>query len=163
MSTDLEARIQRLEDIEAIKKVITRFARGADHGCDPDILRPLFTDDAVFEVGQFGTYTGGDEIARSMHANNKTGFYWTLHYLISPEIEISEDGKTATAFYYLWEPAATPQKDKPDQAFWIGGWYNASLAKESGGWKYRHLALTLKLLSSYDEGWKAMPGAFDDL
>lgn len=163
MSNDLAKRIQRLEDIESIKQVITRFSRGADHGCDPKILRPLFTDDAVFEVGDLDTYKGGDEIARMMHANNKTGFYWTLHYLISPEIHIEDDGQSATAFYYLWEPAASPRPDGPDQAYWIGGWYDAKLRKEDGQWKYEKLTLTLKLLSPYSEGWKPMPTSFEDV
>ncbi|MEX1146796.1 MAG: nuclear transport factor 2 family protein, partial [Sphingomonadales bacterium] len=141
-----------------------RFARGADHGCDPEILRPIFTDDAVFEVGDFGTYKGGDEIARSMHANNKTGFYWTLHYLVSREIHVADGGREATAFYYLWEPAASPREGEPDQAYWIGGWYNAKLRKgDDGEWRYSHLALTLKLLSPYGEGWKSTAESFDDV
>ncbi len=160
----LEQRIARLEDIDAIKKVIVRFARGADAGCDPKILRPLFTDDAVFVVGDLATYNGGDEITRLMHANNKTGFYWTLHYLVSPDIEISDDGKTATAFYYLWEPAATSRTGDRDQAYWIGGWYDAALEKGTDQkWRYKHLSLTLKLMSAYAEGWQAMPTQFDDL
>lgn len=163
MSPDLERRIARLEDIEAIKKVIVRFARGADHGCDPAILRPLFTDDAVFDVGQLARYETGDDIVRRMHANNKTGFHWTLHYLISPEITVATDGKTADAFYYLWEPAATPRDGEADQAYWIGGWYEATLVKEDNDWKYSHLVLTLKLMSPRGEGWHPMPEKFEDL
>jgi hypothetical protein len=162
--TTLEQRIARLEDIEAIKNVIVRFARGADDGCNPDMLRPLFTDDAVFDVGELDTYRGGDEIVRKMHANNKTGFYWTIHYLISPVITIADDGRTAEAFYYLWEPAATPRPGDQDQAYWIGGWYDAKLVKnDSGQWRYQYLKLTIKLMSPYDEGWKAMPTRFEDL
>lgn len=164
MSQSLEERISRLEDIEAIKTVIVRFARGADAGCDPALLRPLFTDDALFEVGDLATYRGGDEIVRLMHANNKTGFYWTLHYLISPDIELAADGRSARVFYYLWEPAATPRPDGPDQAYWIGGWYDAVMEKaDDGRWRYRHLKLTLKLMSPYAEGWKAAPSRFEDL
>lgn len=162
--TTLEERIGRLEDIEAIKKVIVTFARGADDHCNPATLRPLFTDDAVFQVGELDTYKGGDEIVRMMHANNKTGFYWTIHYLISPVIEVAADRRSATAFYYLWEPAATPRPGGRDQAYWIGGWYDAELAKnEAGQWRYRHLKLTLKLMSAYAEGWREMPTRFEDL
>jgi hypothetical protein len=163
MSSGLERRIARLEDIEAIKNVITRFSRGADHGCDPVMLRPLFSDDAIFDVGQLARYETGDEIVRMMHANNKSGFHWTLHYLISPEINVAEDGKTADAFYYLWEPASTPREGARDQAYWIGGWYEAKLVKEDSGWKYKHLILTLKLMSPYAEGWQPMPEKFSDL
>ena len=163
MDNNLEKRIGRLEDIEEIKNVITRFARGADDGCNPEILRPLFSDTAVFKIGDFGTYEGGDEIVRLMNANNKTGFYWTLHYLVSPEIHIDEDGKRATAFYYLWEPAAVKKLNEVDQAYWVGGWYDAVLVKDNAQWRYQDLTLHLKLLSPNSDGWKPVAQSFEEI
>ena len=43
----LAARLQRLEDAEAIKQLIVRYAQGADRGNDVDVMLPLFTEDAV--------------------------------------------------------------------------------------------------------------------
>ena len=47
----LSARIQRLEDVEAIKWLIVQYARGADRNNDVNILMPLFTDDAWCPYG----------------------------------------------------------------------------------------------------------------
>ncbi len=165
MPLSTEQRLTRLEDYEAIKVVIATFARGADAGCDPAILRPIFTDDAVFDIGQFGSITGGDEIARQMHENADIGFNWTLHFLVSPIIEISEDDlDSAQVFYYLWEAATHRRRDGVTDAYWIGGWYDARMVREADRrWRIRELQLTLKLLSPYGEGWRDMPASFDDL
>jgi len=159
-----EQRLTRLEDIEAIKALIAGFSRGADAKCDPDMLRPLFCDDAVFDIGQFGRLEGGDHIVEQMHRNTDIGFDWTLHYLVSPVIEIHDDLETATCFYYLWETATHPTKAGTAQSYWIGGWYDATAVK--GGddrWRFRHLKLTVQLMSPYAEGWRAVPASFEEL
>ena len=166
MSTNLtlEQRITRLEDYEAIKVLIANFSRGADAKCDPRILRPLFCDDAVFDIGQFGVLEGGEHIVNEMHNNTDIGFNWTLHYLVSPVIEIHDDLVSATCFYYLWETATHRTRQDVEDSYWIGGWYDTKVVKESDGcWRFKHLKLTIKLLSSYSEGWKEIPASFDDL
>ncbi len=164
MTASLEQRLARLEAAEAIRAVISRFARAADDNCRPERMRPLFAEDAVFEVGSFDTYRGSEEILRKLSDNNKTGFHWTLHYLIGPEITVTADARAATAFFYLWEPAATPLPDGGQRAYWIGGWYDAELVcGDAEGWRFHRLRLTLKLLSRYDEGWRPMPTSFAEV
>lgn len=164
MELSFEQRLTRLEDYEAIKVIIATFSRGADAKCDPEILRPIFCDDAVFDIGQFGVLEGGEHIVNEMHNNTDIGFNWTLHFLISPVIEIHDDLKTATCFYYLWETAAHPTKAGSEDSYWIGGWYDATAVKEDDGkWRFKHLKLTVKLMSPYGEGWQDVPASFDDL
>ena len=63
----LAARVQRLEDIEAIKLLVVRYAQGADRGNDTDILSPVCADDGVWDGGErFGVYTGKEAI-RQFH------------------------------------------------------------------------------------------------
>lgn len=162
--TSVEERLARLEAAEEIRTVISRFARAADDHCLPEGMRPLFAEDAVFEVGPFDTYRGREEILRKLQENNKTGFNWTLHYLVGPEITVDAQAQTANAFFYLWEPAATSRESDDSRAYWIGGWYDADLVRtETDGWRFRRLRLTLKLLSRYDEGWRPMPTSFAEL
>lgn len=164
MELSLEQRITRLEDIEAIKILIANFSRGADAACDPAILRPLFTDDAVFDIDQFGTLEGGDQIVEQMHNNTDIGFNWTLHYLVSPVIEIQQDLQTAHCFYYLWETATHPTQQGSEDSYWIGGWYHARAVKQADGkWRFQHLQLSVKLMSRYAEGWHELPASFADL
>jgi len=157
----LAARVQRLEDIEAIKLLVVRYAQGADRGNDTDIMIPLFADDGVWDGGErFGVYTGKEAI-RQFLSESGAFIGWTLHYMVSPAVEVDPHGKTAKAFWYLWETATMPnQETGEDDAFWIGGTYESELTKQhDGAWKFARVALTLKLLSPYKEGWakKQMP------
>jgi hypothetical protein len=164
MSLPLETRIARLEAVEAIKILIARFARGADARCDPALLRPLFTDDARFDIDRFGALEGGDHIVAEMHANVDRGFNWTVHYLTSPIVEVAEDLQTAQCFFYLWEVATHPGAANEDKAYWIGGWYDATaVCSGDDQWRFKHLKLTVKLMSPYAEGWKPIPDNFEDL
>lgn len=157
----LAARVQRLEDIEAIKLLVVRYAQGADRGNDTDIMIPLFADDGVWDGGErFGVYTGKEAI-RQFLSESGSFIGWTLHYMVSPAVEVDAHGKTAKAFWYLWETATMPNAETgEDDAFWIGGTYESELTKQQDGvWKFARVALTLKLLSPYKEGWakKQMP------
>lgn len=61
----LAARIQRMEDKEAIEHLLVVYAQGSDKQNDPDIMVPLFMKDAVFDVGSgYGTYVGHDAIRK---------------------------------------------------------------------------------------------------
>jgi hypothetical protein len=151
----LAARVQRLEDIEAIKLLVVRYAQGADRGNDPDIMVPLFADTGVWDGGErFGVYTGKEAI-RQFLAESGAFIGWTLHYMVSPAVDVDPGGQTARAFWYLWETANMPNRETgEDDAFWIGGTYESELAKQAdGAWKFTRVALNLKLLSPYAEGW----------
>lgn len=160
---DIARRLRRLEDREALRDLVAGFARGADAGCDPALLRPLFTDDARFDIDRFGSLEGGDHIVHEMHANTGRGFNWTLHYLTTPVFTFESDD-AATCFFYLWEVATHPRPDGTEVAYWIGGWYDARAVRQADGtWRFRHLQLTIRLMSPYAEGWKPMPPDFESL
>jgi len=82
---ELKARLQRLESAEAIRDLITTYAQGADAGNDVAVLRPLYTDDAVWESPGFGRFEGGDAIANMQQRMAAERLAWTLHYMVSPE------------------------------------------------------------------------------
>ena len=143
---DLARRIQRLEDIEAIKWMIVRYAQGADQHNNTDILMPLFAEDAVWDAGErFGRYVGKQAIHDFLKGSGSF-IGWTLHYMVSPAIKIAEDGKTAQAFWYLWETANMPNSQTHDpEAMWIGGTYDTELAKENGEWKFKKVNLQYQI------------------
>src|SRR4029450_4718459 len=90
----LAARVQRLEDIEAITHLLIRYAQGSDKRNDPDIMVPLFTEDGIFDVGSgYGTYVGHAAIRKFLEGAPDI-IRWSLHYMISPKIEIAGDGRT---------------------------------------------------------------------
>lgn len=154
----LLARIQRLEAIEAIKGVIAAYAQGADSGNDVNMMMPLFTQDVVWDGGaQFGRYEGSAAV-RKFLLDSHTFIGWTLHYMISPVIEVSEDARRATASWYLWELAEMPNPESGQlEAYWIGADYKTQLRQESDCWKFSLLTFNVRLLSRYSEGWSRIP------
>jgi uncharacterized protein (TIGR02246 family) len=155
----LVARIQRLEDIEAIKQLIARYAMAADRQNNPDLMLQLFTEDGVLDVGSgYGRYQGR-EVLREFLSGTADIISWSLHFNISPLIEINEDGAGAAASWYLWEPANMPDpKTGGEIAVWIGGTYTSDVVKEHDGkWRFKEIRLRMEIMSPYDEGWVKKP------
>jgi len=143
-----------LLDLEKIRGVITSYARACDKGNDPVALRPLFTDDACWECKGFGRYEGGDVVCAALKAIAGEKIWWSLHYMISPAIEIASDGRTATAFWYLWEAATLPNEVSGQaEACLIGATYEAALAQSEGNWRFSSVELILNMASPLAEGW----------
>jgi len=151
----LEERITRLEDIEAIKRMLARYAQGADRNNDPNVLRELYTEDAVWEAEGFGRHEGLREITEWAAKVGREQILWSLHYMVSPLIEISPDGTTAACFWYLWELSQMPGPGGRRQDTFIGGWYETQLVKESwGAWKFRRVKLVIRLITPAQRPWK---------
>jgi ketosteroid isomerase-like protein len=157
MGLSLEERITRLEDIEAIKSMITTYARGADRNNDPELLAPLYTEDAVWEAEGFGRHEGIAAISREMAKVGRETILWSLHYMISPDIRVADDGRSAECFWYLWELAKMPGENGEPEDSVIGGWYETELVKTDAGWKFKHVKLNLKLICPVHESWKTLP------
>lgn len=156
---NLAARIQRLEDIKAIEHLITRYAKASDKNNDPELMLPLFTEDGALDVGSgYGRFQG-HETLRSFFAGTSSIISWSLHYNISPSVVVAEHGKTANAFWYLWELANMPDaKTGGEEAVWIGGSYTSDLVKEADGeWRFKEIRLAMEIMSPYSEGWVKKP------
>ena len=77
----LAARLQRLEDVESIKRLIVHHAQGADRGNDVNVMLPLFTEDAVWDGGErFGVHPWKPAI-REFLSQSGAFIGWTLHYM----------------------------------------------------------------------------------
>ena len=59
---DLETRVQRLEDIEAIKQLKALYCEICDDDHNPDRIVTIFTEDGIWEGKGIGTATGHGEI-----------------------------------------------------------------------------------------------------
>ena len=144
----IEERLQRLEDIEAINQLIARYAKAVDHNGDPALVRPLFTEDAVWHCEGIGHWETLEGILRDIRPNCTTFMPWAMHYMTQPVIDVGADGLSATSNHYLWELAkVAPEGSGPTEDTWVGGWYDSRYRNEGGVWKFARIDLTLKLFS----------------
>jgi hypothetical protein len=155
---ELKARLQRLESAEAIRDLITTYAQGADAGNDVAVLRPLYTDDAVWESPGFGRFEGGDAIANMQQRMAAERLAWTLHYMVSPKINVAASLAEAKASWYLWQ-LATLVDGAGDSGtpHWIGGLYDARLRCSAGLWKFAYINLDVRMVTPYHQGWVEAP------
>jgi uncharacterized protein (TIGR02246 family) len=107
-----ETRLQRLEDLEAIRALIARYGPLADAGRAADVAE-LWTEDGVYEVGNFGTASGRNEIAALIESETHRGLMkqGCAHILPTPAIVLEGNRAVATGYSIVlrntgdsWEP-----------------------------------------------------------
>jgi hypothetical protein len=146
---DLVKEIQRLKDIEAVRSLITKYAQAADAYSAPDLMRPLFAQSAVWKCESLAAHFEGREaVTKGLAKTREAEVFWTMHFNISPLIEISDAGTSGKVFWYLWELARTSLGGRSEREnTWIAGWYQADIVVENGVWCFSRVELTLRLVT----------------
>ncbi len=144
---DITRRVQTLEDIEAIKKLKARYCAGADER-DEDKFVGCFTEDAVWDGGNFGHYEGRAAI-RDFFGTIPQVLSFAIHYVMNPRIEVN--GDTATGAWYLLEPCTMVEGGA--QAVWGVAKYEEEYVREDGEWKIRKLILAPECWTPFEQGW----------
>jgi hypothetical protein len=144
---DLESRVQRLEDIEALRDLKYRYATFCDDGYDADRLAPLFTADAVWDGGTLGRFVGRDAIhAFFLQCSKIVPF--AIHQVTNPILDV--DGDRATGRWYLWEPLVFTAGNR---GLWMAARYDDRYRRERGAWLFESVKVDLRMLSPYEEGF----------
>lgn len=153
--SDLEARVQRLEDVQAIQNLKMAYAKLCDEGYDADGIVALFaTGEYVEWVSDvFGTHEGRDGI-HAWFENVDEEIRWALHFMINPVIEVADDGRTAKGRFYLLELAtmSSPDGGDPDPVIMTGK-YSDDFVKEDGQWRFKRIEVNFEQVSNLDQGW----------
>lgn len=156
MGDDLAQRIAKLEAVEEIKKLKSRYAQACDDGYNPETMRSIFANDAVWDGGEaFGRHEGQDAICE-FFAGVSSSITWALHYMIAPEIEVADDAKTATGTWYIWM-VSTMETDAGPTPTWVAGLYSDEYRLEPEGWRISNLEVDLQIISPYEDGWVKTP------
>ena len=146
---DLEQRLIRVESIEAIRTLKARYCDLCDEGYDADALCALFTEDAVWDGGKLGVYEGIEKI-HEFFVDMPNVMSFAIHNVTNSAVELSQDGQSAVARWYLIQMAT--QKEQ-NLAVWLTGRYVDELVLENDIWKFKHVSLTARFYSPYDQGW----------
>jgi ketosteroid isomerase-like protein len=156
--SSLEARIRRLEDIEALKQLKHRYCTLCDDGYVADPLAALFAEDAVWDGGPLGRFEGREAI-RAFFAGCSKVVSFAIHHVTNPVIEV--DGDRATGDWLLWEPIVFARGER---AVWMAARYHDRYRRIGGEWRFEHVAIDLRVLSPYERGFaQVRVAALEDL
>jgi hypothetical protein len=153
----LEARITRLADINAIKRLQRAYGYYLDEGLWDDAAN-LFADDATLEIGQDGVYRGRARIRAYLRAlgNGRKGLApgeLNEHLQVMPVITLGADGQQAQG---TWRAIILAGKLGQD-AWWSEGPYENTYVKQRGVWKIASLHWFQTLRVPYVGGWAKNP------
>jgi len=158
----LEARIERVEDIEAIRALKARYGELADLRYGPDGVKSqpevdaiaaqiseLFTEDAVWDGGASLGLCRGRAAIRDRLAKPTLLFSW--HYFVKPQIRI--EGATAEATWDVFAPCTRPD----GRPYWMAGLERDAYAKQEGRWLHSRMQLDVVFFAPYERGWARPP------
>ena len=152
----LEQRLQRLEDIEAIKQLKARYCDACDGGWsadrpgyDWDKLQPMFTEDCVWDGTPVNIRVEGHDQLRQMCADLQH-VPFASHNVTNPQITV--DGDSATAKWHLLAMLTLPHAVEPVSA-WCVIFYDDVCVRTSEGWKFKHVKLSYATFTDLKKGW----------
>lgn len=143
-TTGIEAKLQRLQDLEDIKTLKYRYSYGANiiDGKSGDLraFAALFAKDGTFDVGM-GIATGPAEIEKMMQSLT-TQWQCAMHYMMNPLIELKGDRANGT-FTGLF--AFTSQKNP--RPIWLSNIYADTYVRTPDGWRFQSVTVKTAFVS----------------
>jgi ketosteroid isomerase-like protein len=147
---ELERRVRQLEDVEAIRALKARYCLAVDER-DEDAWAGLFTEDAVWDGGEFGHYEGRAAI-RAFFRDIPRTLSFAVHYVMNPLIQV--DGDTGRGTWYLLEPCTFTDGNRGVLG---AARYDERYVRERDGWRFREVLLRSWFWTPYREGWQRHP------
>lgn len=150
----LEARLQNVEDIEAINKLTRAYGYYVDKA-QWDQIADLFADESRVEIAGRGVYydkTGADTLFRKVMGRGKIGLnegQLFNHMILQGIVDVDADGKTAKGRWRAFIQVGQYQKI----ALWSEGTYENIYVKENGVWKFKDLHWFATFYTPFDAGW----------
>lgn len=154
----LEQRLQRLEDVEAIRQLKAEYGELVDRRYEKgrpvsgrvleelaDRIAALFTADAIWDGGSALGLCRGRDAIRQRFAEPTLNFSW--HFFVKPRIQV--DGDQATARWDILAPCTS----RDDRALWMAGVEDDSYQRVDGSWLHSRMALTVVFMAPYERGW----------
>lgn len=145
--TELEQRLTRMEDIEAIKQLKAEYCDICDDDHNPDRITTIFAEDGIWEGAGFGKAQGHAAI-RELFKKFQTLISFSQHQVLNPVIKI--DGDRATGIWYFFGPFTFY---KNNQAKWLAARYQDDYVKLNGEWKIQHLRARGRMSADYEKSW----------
>lgn len=150
-------RLQRLEDIEAIRTLKARYAEALDDRFNGDKISALFCEDGIWQVGEDQAFFQGREAIKQHCVNLAKNIFWSVHYFLPSVIELSEDGQTAHANFYILDFQTLKNQDNEDEAYMFTGTFRDKCRKVDGSWYFEKVSGKIDVVTPWTESWVNNP------
>jgi hypothetical protein len=128
---ELRQRVQRLEDLEAIRRLKARYLNACDQQ-DPERAKNCFAEgDVLIEMGHVGVFRRRDEFAALYKAAGCHPHVLDMHHGGNPEIEFVD----ATHAKALWSLDYRNINTRDKSVTFLSVIYHDEYAKIDGEWK----------------------------
>lgn len=140
---DLQVRVKRLEDLEAIRQLFIAYGNLLDQ-CDFAAYGKLFAEEGELLLGPMGRARGPAEISKLMESRLGGSKGSSYHLIANPIIDLQGDRATSVV---TW--AAILRGAEGGPALNLYGFHHDILVRQSDGWKFLrregHIALPSKM------------------
>lgn len=150
MTNDLGARIARIEDLEAIRRLKHRYCELCDDHYDAAGIAELFAHDGVWDAGKgYGRYEGRDAIT-SFFKTMPTAVSFSAHMVLNEQIDVV--GDTASGRWRAIIPASF-RIEEVDVPHWLITGYEDTFRREAGVWRFTLLRSIVHRSFAHLKGW----------
>jgi hypothetical protein len=149
----LEARVQQLDDHEAIRDLRYRYHEYVNEGKFKDIPS-LFTDDGELDFAHLGKAKGREALQKffggltesAPSSKDRPRITWVKQFIHNHVIHLH--GDTGDGFSYL---EAKPIYN--GEAFLVAARYDDEYVRQNGEWKFKKMGLVPYFMVPFKEGW----------
>jgi len=161
MSGDIDARLARLADIEAIIRLKHEYWNHNDSGFRADEIAALFTADGIWSNAEFGQYEGREAI-RAFLENAPAIVPFCAHIGMNPIIDLDRDQATGR-----WRALLLSTLNEPSGAVakLILIDYLDEFRRIDGVWRIRKLDILFNFVVTFGDSWVGLEKSrpFDNL
>lgn len=126
----VDARLQRLEDLQAIQQLFIDYGHYLDLG-DFEAYGALFVEEGQIQLGPLGRATGPKAITELMRANLEQHVGNSYHLITSPIIHLKGDEASSEV---MWTVVVKESDGQPRLT--MMGRHKDRLVKRSGQWRF---------------------------
>lgn len=143
----LEARIRRLEDIEAIRTLRNAYHSALNDGRYADVVG-LFTDDAKVVLGYLASYEGRDAIDKGFCGMGERERFFIKQYIHSHDVTVEGDRGTGRSYLEA-------RYGRYGVSWLVAGRYDDIYARVDGRWRFKEMIADLYYTVPLGVGWMA--------
>lgn len=144
-AASLEARIRRLEDIEALRTLRNRYHSAINDGRYGEIA-DLFTEDGLVVLGYLARYAGRAAIDQGFRGMGERERFYIKQFIHSHDVTVDGDRGTGTSYLEA-------RYGRYGVSWLVSGRYDDAYVRQGGRWLFKSMIAELYYTVPAGVGW----------